>query len=127
MGSHPDLTVASIFADATTSDARDTRFSFVFVNPVTSSKFRMFIYNKLLNNKINFTDVQLPHTASSTLTSEDDAIFVLAYPSSDILLVRQNGNGGIHSTELKHDSIMPRFIAGIAEKFRLVLRVIFQF
>lgn len=75
----------------------------------------------LFCNKFQLLDVQLPHTASSILTSDDDAIFVLAYPSSDILLVRQSANGGIHCAELKYDSIMPRFIVGIAEKFRCVI------
>lgn len=63
-------------------------------------------------------DVHLPHAAASILTPDEDAIFVLAYPSSDILLVQQSIDGSVHCTELKYDSIMPRFIAGIAEKFR---------
>lgn len=62
----------------------------------------------------------MPHTAASDLTLDEDAIFVLAYPSSDVLLVRQTSEGRCTAIELKFESIIPRFLSGIADKFRYV-------
>lgn len=56
--------------------------------------------------------------AASDLTEEEGAIFVLAYPSGDILLVTQSADGYSTIEELKMDSMVPRFLSGIAEKFR---------
>ncbi|KAF5272220.1 hypothetical protein FQA39_LY01302 [Lamprigera yunnana] len=98
-GVHPDLTVASIFAEVSSSNARDSSVFNVFTNPST-------------------TNSQLPQVATSLLTSDQEAIFVFGYPSAEILLVKQSPQGRCESIELKHDSFMPRFIYGIAEKFK---------
>lgn len=70
--------------------------------------------------KLFIADTQLPHTAASDLTLDEEAVFVLAYPSGDVLLVRQSVEGRCSSTELKSESIIPRFLSGIAGRFRCV-------
>lgn len=75
-------------------------------------------YSNYLKKQI--VDTQLPHTAASDLTLDEEAIFVLAYPSSDVLLVRQTLEGRCTAMELKFESIIPRFLSGIADKFRCV-------
>lgn len=52
------------------------------------------------------------------LSDTEEAIFVLAYPSTELLLIRQSSDGQAVPTELKGDSLMPRFLTGLAEKFR---------
>lgn len=63
-------------------------------------------------------DSQLPHVATSLLTHNEEALFLLGYPSGEVLLVRQSPTGQSISSELKYESFMPRFISGLAEKFR---------
>ncbi|RZC33085.1 nuclear pore complex protein Nup160 -like, partial [Asbolus verrucosus] len=96
-GMHPDLAAPSIFSEATISEARDPSTFHFFTN----------------------SSSQLPYLADSSLTlAEEEAIFVLAYPSSEILLVRQSREGKIESVELKSESIVPRFLSGLADKLR---------
>lgn len=42
VGSHPDLTVPSIFSEASAADPKDPSSFYVFVNPATSSKHFIF-------------------------------------------------------------------------------------
>lgn len=55
------------------------------------------------------------------MTLDEEAVFVLSYPSGDVLLVRQTVEGRCSSIELKSESIIPRFLSGIADKFRYVI------
>lgn len=48
----------------------------------------------------------------------DEAIFVLSYPSSELLLLKLTNSGDTVSQELKGESLMPKFLSGLAEKFR---------
>jgi nuclear pore complex protein Nup160 len=94
---HPDLAAPSIFSEATIADARDPSTFHFFTN----------------------SSSQLPYLADSSLTlAEEEAIFVLAYPSGEILLVKQSREGKVESVELKSESIVPRFLSGLADKLR---------
>lgn len=94
---HPDLAAPSIFSEATPAEARDPTTFHFFTN----------------------SSSQLPHLADSSLTlAEEEAIFVLVYPSNEILLIRQCRDGKIESCELKNESIVPRFLSGLADKLR---------
>ncbi|CAH1156010.1 unnamed protein product [Phaedon cochleariae] len=101
LGIHPDLGAPSIFVKASSLDTR---------NPIT---FHVF------NNPSTVGD-QLPNLASSYLSPEtEEAFFILAYPSTELLLIKQNPDDGqVATTELKGESLMPRFLSGLAEKFR---------
>lgn len=60
--------------------------------------------------------------ADSSLTlAEEEAYFVLAYHSGEILLVKQTREGKITSIDLKSESLVPRFLSGLADKLRYVL------
>lgn len=85
-------------------------------NPITSSKHSKQPHTSV-QLPIVFQDTQLPHTAASDLTLDEEAIFILAYPSGDVLLVRQSLDGRCLTVELKSESIIPRFLFGIADKF----------
>ncbi|XP_074031669.1 nuclear pore complex protein Nup160 isoform X2 [Leptinotarsa decemlineata] len=101
LGAYTDLSVPSIFSKASAIDARNPSTFYVFSNPSTASD-------------------QLPNLASSYLFPEtEEAFFVLAYPSTELLLIKQNPDDGqVVATELKGESLMPRFLSGLAEKFR---------
>ncbi|XP_057663813.1 nuclear pore complex protein Nup160 homolog [Diorhabda carinulata] len=101
LGIHPDLAAPSIFLKASPVDARNPNTFYVFNNPTTAID-------------------QLPNLASSYLLPEtEEAFFVLAYPSTELLLIKQNpDNEQVVCTELKGESLVPRFLSGIAEKFR---------
>ncbi|CAH1112722.1 unnamed protein product [Psylliodes chrysocephalus] len=101
LGIHPDLASPSIFSKASPVDARNPNTFYVFINPSTAND-------------------QLPNIASSYLLPEtEEAFFILAYPSTELLLIKQNPDSGqVVCTELKGESLVPRFFAGIAEKFR---------
>ncbi|KAG5881796.1 hypothetical protein JTB14_037092 [Gonioctena quinquepunctata] len=101
LGVYPDLVAPSIFSKASTIDARNPTTFHVFNNPSTASD-------------------QLPNLASSYLLPEtEEAFFILAYPSTELLLIKQNPDDGqVVSTELKGESLMPRFLSGLADKFR---------
>lgn len=60
---------------------------------------------------------QLPHSAASTLINEN-ALFLLTYPTNEIILIKQYQNGECETLELKDESIVPRFLVEIADKFR---------
>lgn len=75
-----------------------------------------------------FVGSQLPHCAASWFTwSDEEAYFILSYLSGDILLIKQLQNGACDSIDLKFESIVPRFLHGLAEKFRFVCFVFVNF
>jgi len=65
-------------------------------------------------------DSPVPHAAASWLTlPQEEALFALAYSSATILLLRlDTRTGHVHTSELKQDSIVPKFLSGIATAFR---------
>ncbi|XP_060528379.1 nuclear pore complex protein Nup160 homolog isoform X2 [Cylas formicarius] len=100
LGSHPNLAAPSIFSKADTEEAKNRNKYHLFSTPGT-------------------TVGHLPRLASSYYNSHtDDAIFVLVYPGSEMLLIKQKSAGPCVSFELKSDSLLPRFLAGLTEKFR---------
>lgn len=56
--------------------------------------------------------------AASTLIDDESALFLLTYPTNEIILVRQYPDGESETLELKSESFVPRFLSGIAGKFR---------
>lgn len=89
---HPDLSIPSIFADVHV--VQNSNSFYVFTAPTTANS-------------------QLPHAAASCLTHEEEAIFTLAYPSGELLLVRQQPDGRGESIELQSDTIVSKFFSGI--------------
>ncbi|XP_023245481.1 nuclear pore complex protein Nup160 homolog [Copidosoma floridanum] len=64
------------------------------------------------------TNSLMPHTATSWM-SNNEALFALAYSTGTILILRLNVRSGqMHSSEIKQESIVPRFLSGIATAFR---------
>ncbi|CAH0554990.1 unnamed protein product [Brassicogethes aeneus] len=100
LGSYPDLAAPSIFSKATAMEAKNPNTFHVFNNPHSAND-------------------QLPNLACSYLSADtEEAVFVLAYPSTEMLLIKQNREGQCISMEMKGESLMPRFLSGLAEKFR---------
>ncbi|XP_076265249.1 nuclear pore complex protein Nup160 [Rhynchophorus ferrugineus] len=100
LGTHPNLAAPSIFSKASVLDARNPASFYVFNNPSTAID-------------------QLPNIASSFFDDQtNEAIFTLSYPSSELLLIKLNDHGQSTCTELKGESLMPRFLSGLTEKFR---------
>ncbi|XP_034947135.1 nuclear pore complex protein Nup160 homolog [Chelonus insularis] len=101
LGAHPDLAIQSILSEASAQIARDPH-SFHLISNVGT------------------TNVIVPHAAASWLTlPQEEALFALAYNTGSILLLRLDTMTGlVHTSELKQDSIMPRFLSGIATAFR---------
>ncbi|CAG9862053.1 unnamed protein product [Phyllotreta striolata] len=99
LGIYPDLTALSIFSKASIVDTRNPNSFYVFNNPSTAND-------------------QLPNLANSYFVPETgEAYFVLAFPSTELLLIRQSPDQ-VTCVELKGESLVPRFFAGIADKFR---------
>lgn len=101
MGTHPDLAAPSIFSRATALEAKIPSRFYVFSNPSSAGD-------------------QLPNLACSFLLPDtEDAYFILSYPSTELLLLRLSADSSpVVTTELKGESLMPRFLSGLAEKFR---------
>ncbi|XP_008559870.1 nuclear pore complex protein Nup160 homolog [Microplitis demolitor] len=101
LASHPDLTIQSIFSEASAQVARDPHSFHVIAN-------------------VGTTNAPVPHAAASWLTlPHEEALFALAYNTGSILLLRLDAATGlVHTSELKQDSIVPRFLSGIATAFR---------
>ncbi|KAI4461367.1 nuclear pore complex protein [Holotrichia oblita] len=100
LGTHPELVVPSIFSEASVAQAKNPATFHIITNPVSAGS-------------------QLPHCAASWFTwSDEEAYFILSYLSGDVLLIKQLQNGACDSIELKFESIVPRFLHGLAEKFR---------
>lgn len=90
-----DKFLSSIFRDASGNTARDPT-SYHVINAIPS----------------------LPHTAATCLNSKGDAVFALALSTGSVLLVYLEPLSGVAVTaELRHESIMPRFLSGITEAF----------
>ncbi|XP_011311730.1 nuclear pore complex protein Nup160 homolog [Fopius arisanus] len=101
LGSHPDLSLQSILGEASTQNARDPHSFHIISSPGT------------INTPVS-------HAAASWLSlPHEEALFALAYSSGTILVLRLDSiTGLIHTSELKQDSIVPRFLSGIATAFR---------
>ncbi|XP_015601122.1 nuclear pore complex protein Nup160 homolog [Cephus cinctus] len=101
LGAHPDLSVQSILSEASVQAARDPQTFHIITSAGT-------------------TNSPVPHAAASWLTlPQEEALFALAYNSGTILLLRLDTvTGMVHSSELKQDSIVPRFLSGIATALR---------
>lgn len=100
LGSHPNLAAPSVFSKANVVDARNPNSFFVFNNPSSAID-------------------QLPSLASSFYSRDsDESIFILSYPSSELLLLKLISQGNTICTELKGETLMPRFLSGLTEKFR---------
>ena len=76
--------------------------------------------NTLINFDQLFSDSPVPHAAASWLTlPQEEALYALAYNSGTVLLLRLDTvTGLVHTSELKPDTMMPRFLSGIATAFR---------
>jgi len=133
LGTYTDLNVQSIFGEASAQSARDPHTFHIISNVGTTSKSKYSEYKTdkfhqffLLNaeylfNVISFyIDSPIPHAAASWLTlPQEEALFALAYSSATILFLRLDTlTGLVHTSELKQDSIVPRFLSGIATAFR---------
>ncbi|XP_046389457.1 nuclear pore complex protein Nup160 homolog isoform X2 [Ischnura elegans] len=91
---HPEMSVPSIFAEASQSAARDPATFHVINNASTNS--------------------MLPHTSASWLSANDDALFALAYASGSVLLLSMGSShiGLVTSAELKQTSVINRLWSG---------------
>lgn len=71
-------------------------------------------------NDFIVSDTPVPHAAASWLTlPQEEALFALAHSTGSISLIRLDMMTDlVHTTELKQDSIVPRFLSGIATAFR---------
>jgi hypothetical protein len=68
---------------------------------------------------LNVADTPLPHTSASWLSVNEEALFALAYSTGPILLIRMNPlSGMVAVNELKQETMVPRFLSGIAGAFR---------
>ncbi|XP_015116338.1 nuclear pore complex protein Nup160 homolog [Diachasma alloeum] len=101
LGSHPKLSIQSILGEASTQNARDPHSFHIISTPGT-------------------TNTPVSHAAASwLLLPHEEAVFALAYSSGSILVLRLDSiTGLVHTSELKQDSIVPRFLSGIATAFR---------
>lgn len=100
-GSYPDVAVQSVLGEASLQTTRDPHSFHVITTAGT-------------------TNSPIPHAAASWLTlPHEEAVFALAYNTGSILVLRLDTiTGLVHSTELKQDSIVPRFLSGIAIALR---------
>ncbi|XP_012217112.2 nuclear pore complex protein Nup160 homolog [Linepithema humile] len=101
LGAYTDFSVQSIFSEASAQSARDPHTFHIISNAGT-------------------TNSPVPHAAASWLIlPQEEALFALAYSSATILLLRlETLTGYVHTNELKQDSIVPKFLSGIATAFR---------
>ncbi|XP_046999386.1 nuclear pore complex protein Nup160 homolog [Schistocerca americana] len=90
---HPDLSLKSIFHDASLSAAKDPSTFYVIDHTTTNSP--------------------LPHCAASLFTMNKSCLFALAYSTGTITLVDMDKNGEVDLKEIKETSIFPRFLKGI--------------
>jgi len=73
----------------------------------------------LRHKGLNVADTPLPHTSASWLSVNEEALFALAYSTGPILLIRMNPLSGVVAVnELKQETMMPRFLSGIAGALR---------
>ncbi|PNF18521.1 Nuclear pore complex protein Nup160-like protein [Cryptotermes secundus] len=96
---HPDLSVLSIFAEVTVNSAKD---------PTTFH---------VINNTV--ANTPLPHTSASWLSVNEEALFALAYSTGPVLLIRMDPlSGMVRASELKQETMVPRFLSDIAGALR---------
>ncbi|XP_053989255.1 nuclear pore complex protein Nup160 homolog [Hylaeus volcanicus] len=94
----------SIFNDASAQNKKKTKEESHMFHVITSA---------------GTTNSPMPHAAASWFISPQEALFALAYNSGTILLLRLDVKTSlVHTSELKQDSIVPRFLSGIATAFR---------
>ncbi|XP_022905074.1 nuclear pore complex protein Nup160 homolog [Onthophagus taurus] len=99
-GFHPDFVLPSIFADASAAQAKNPASFHIITNPSGAGS-------------------HLPHCSTSWYSAaKNEAYFLFAYPTGEVLLIKYNEFGGCECIELKSESIVPRFLYGLAEKFR---------
>lgn len=67
---------------------------------------------------LNVTGTPLPHTSASWLSVNEEALFALAYSTGPILLIRMDPSGMVSVSELKQETMVPRFLSGIAGALR---------
>ena len=104
LSTYKDLGVQSIFSEATAQNAKKTKEDPHMFHVITSA---------------GTTNSPVPHAAASWFIQPQEALFALAYNSGTILLLRLDIKTGlVHTSELKQDSIVPRFLSGIATAFR---------
>jgi hypothetical protein len=73
----------------------------------------------LRHKRLNVADTPLPHTSASWLSVNEEALFALAYSNGPILLIRMNPlSGMVAVNELKQETMVPRFLSGIAGALR---------
>jgi len=73
----------------------------------------------LRHKGLNVADTPLPHTSASWLSVNEEALFALAYSTGPILLIRMNPlSGMVAVNELKQETMVPRFLSGIAGALR---------
>jgi hypothetical protein len=77
------------------------------------------------NQGLNVAGTPLPHTSASWLSVNEEALFALAYSTGPILLIRMDPLSGMVSViELKQETMVPRFLSGIAGALRWVSQLI---
>jgi hypothetical protein len=68
---------------------------------------------------LHVADTPLPHTSASWLSVNEEALFALAYSTGPVLLIRMNPlSGVVRVSELKQETMVPRFLSGIAGALR---------
>ncbi|XP_043261086.1 nuclear pore complex protein Nup160 homolog [Colletes gigas] len=104
LSTYKDLGVQSIFNDASAPNVNKTKEEPHMFHVITNA---------------GTTNSPVPHAAASWFIPPQEALFALAYNSGTILLLRLDIKTGlVHTIELKQDSIVPRFLSGIATAFR---------
>ncbi|CAK9826764.1 Nuclear pore complex protein Nup160 homolog [Anthophora retusa] len=104
LSTYKDLGIQSIFSEASTQNVKKAKEDPHMFHVITSA---------------GTTNSPVPHAAASWYIAPQEALFALAYNSGTILLLRLDIKTGlVHSSELKQDSIVPRFLSGIATAFR---------
>nr|CAD7266209.1 unnamed protein product [Timema shepardi] len=96
---YPDLGTQSIFAGVTLDAAQNSSTFHVINHPVINTC--------------------LPHACVTWLAMKEEALFALAYNTGLVLLIRLDPMSGMAVTqELKQDTLVPRFLSGIAGALR---------
>ncbi|XP_050491820.1 nuclear pore complex protein Nup160 homolog isoform X1 [Bombus huntii] len=104
LSTYKDLGTQSIFSEMSAQNVKRTKEDPHMFHVITNA---------------GTTNSPVPHAAASWLIPPQEALFALAYNSGTILLLRLDTKTGlVHSSELKQDSIVPRFLSGIATAFR---------
>ncbi|OAD58553.1 hypothetical protein WN48_10964 [Eufriesea mexicana] len=101
LSTYKDLGIQSIFSETSAQNMKKTKEDPHMFHIITNA------------------GTTIPHAAASWFIPPQEALFALAYNSGTILLLRLDTKTGfVHTSELKQDSIVPRFLSGIATAFR---------